>query len=380
MLFTLETFSYPVRTPVLQAFNAIWQRLAEPGYWWTGAERIAIAEVLRKSKPRELFDRKRPNVSELSTEPTLGQLSPLAVDTIERIATESGSLNAEWCAAVCERLGEGAYVELVAVVVLVLPIDRFCLSLGAGLQPLPTPISGKPSQLYPPGLVHAGAWVRQTQTAIDNPELVNVSRALSMTPIENDLRRDLVEALYMEGHSFFDAVWDRKALSRPQLELAATRTSVINKCFYCAQGHTSILDISSKSLGEKASLEAAQGQEVNEVGVTNGELILAYTEAVNREPDSAHQHFAQLITTFGVQGAIELAAVVAIFNGLNRTSDPTGVPLESSLMAYGRLGNKIEKLGLNRLNGIANAESLGLFESLRILLVFKLRRLFGGRG
>ncbi|WP_299775487.1 alkylhydroperoxidase-related (seleno)protein [uncultured Pseudoteredinibacter sp.] len=378
MHFSVESFPHFVSEDICLQFNRVWQRLAEPGYWWTAQQRKLIVEAMRAAKPRPVYDRQREAVSNLSHEESSQEyLSPLLLDTIERVSTESGQLDGEWCKSVCERVGEGAYVELVALIILVLPIDRFCMALGRDLQPLPEPQNGEPLRAYPEDIVANGAWVRQTKSAVANKELVNVSRALSICPIENGLRRDLVDAMYMEGHSFFDKLWHRKSLSRTQLEIAATRTSVINRCFYCANGHTMILDMAAKASGDAVDLKSPQGQEVNDIGVEHGELILDYTEFANREPEKAYEQHAKLIEVLGERAAMELAAVVAIFNGLNRTSDPTGVPMEETLMAYGRLGNKTESLGLAEMTGINNTERPSLLQSIWILVKFQIRRIMG---
>lgn len=377
MWFELSSFPYVVSPAIIEQCNAVWQRLSEPGHWWNAQQKQAIVEVIRQAKPREVWAGPRTPVAELSHAGDLVS-SPLVVDTIERLVTESGQLDKAWCQQVCKELGEGAYVELIAWVILVLPIDRFCCYLGRELQPLPEPKAGEASAQYPANLVDNGAWVKQTAEAVADMNLVNVSRAISMCPQENYLRRELVEAFYMEGHSFFDKVWKNKALSRPQLEIAATRTSVINGCFYCAHGHTMILDMAAKALQQKVSLAAAQGQQVDETGVEQGALILAFTEIANREPEQAAAQMPDLITALGERGAIELAATIAIFNGLNRTSDPTGVPMEETLMAYGRLGNKTESLGLADMAGINNTVRPSLLRSVWVLFNFQLRRLFGG--
>lgn len=377
MFFSVESFPHLVSDEICLQFNRVWQRLAEPGYWWTAKQRIAIAQAMREAKPRPVYDRQRVSPSELPHEESSAELSPLLLDTIERVSTESGQLDEAWCKTVCSRIGEGAYAELVAIVILVLPIDRFCLAVGRELQALPEPQAGEPLREYPEDLVDNGAWIRQTASAVANKELVNVSRAVSVCPIENGLRRDLVDAMYMEGHSFFDKLWDRKSLSRTQLEIAATRTSVINHCFYCANGHTMILDMAAKASGDAVDLAAPQGVDVQNIGVEHGELILDYTEFANREPERAYEQYSQLEELLGERGAMELAAVVAIFNGLNRTSDPTGVPMEETLMAYGRLGNKTEKLGLAEMAGINNTQRPNLWQSIWILLKFQLRRLMG---
>ncbi|MBB6520725.1 alkylhydroperoxidase-related (seleno)protein [Pseudoteredinibacter isoporae] len=377
MLFSVDSFPHLVTDDICLQFNRVWQRLAEPGYWWTARQRIAIAQAMRESRPRPVYDRQRAEPGELAHDNMAQELSPLVIDTIERVTTESGQLDKAWCKAVCAQIGEGAYAELVAIIILVLPIDRFCLAVGRALQPLPEPQAGEPLREYPEDLVDNGAWIRQTASAVANKELVNVSRAVSVCPIENGLRRDLVDAMYMEGHSFFDKLWDRKSLSRTQLEIAATRTSVINRCFYCANGHTMILDMAAKASGDPVDLAAPQGVAVSDIGVAHGELILDYTEFANREPENAYESYGQLEALLGERGAMELAAVVAIFNGLNRTSDPTGVPMEETLMAYGRLGNKTEKLGLSEMVGIHNTQRPNLWQSIWILLKFQLRRLMG---
>jgi len=376
--FAAESFNYPIDNDTITTFQSIWERLAQPGYWWTAQQRIAIAQVARDAVPRDLMNRQREEPGKLSTDTDASGLSPLVVDTIERITTESGALSGEWCAAVCERLGEGAYGEMVAIVILLVPIDRFCLYLGRELEPFPEPMPGEPSREYPDDLVDNGAWIRQTAAAVADKELVNVSRAVSIVPAENTLRRQLVDALYMQGHSFFDTVWERKALSRAQLELVATRTSSINQCFYCATGHSLILEMTSKAIGQDVDLALAQegGQGAASSAIPEAERLLAFTEVANREPTQAHGEFQQLVERLGAKGAIEVAATVAIFNGLNRTSDPTGVPMEDVILAA--MGNKIERLQLDQLTGVAHVNRPTLWQRIKILVAFKIRRLLKG--
>ena len=50
----MATISYaaastPVRADLVEAHQKLWQKLAEPGTWWTGAERVAIAAEVRKA-------------------------------------------------------------------------------------------------------------------------------------------------------------------------------------------------------------------------------------------------------------------------------------------------------------------------------------------
>ncbi|WP_133406768.1 alkylhydroperoxidase-related (seleno)protein [Parashewanella tropica] len=368
-----DFFPLTIDEAKLTMFNRIWNRLAQPGYWWNATEKHAIAKVIRKARPLPVYDRKRKSVSELAQTPTTDVLSPLTIDTIERIVTESGQLNTEWAMEVIENLGEGVYAELIAITILLLPIDLFCRFLDVAPMPLPTPLEGEPTRQLPENLRDNGAWIRQTQEAIDDQNLVNVSRAISILPIENGLRRDLVEAMYMEGHSFFDKIWKNKALSRPQLEILATKTSMINECFYCANGHAAILDIVAKKAGQKSDLNLLNNASI-ESAIPQSTLLLEVAEQINREPESAIQFHEQLNKEFGEKGLIEVLATVAIFNGLNRTSDPTGVPMEEVLLAV--MGKKIDQLSLSGYQGVNYIRVPKGLERIKILLAFAWRRLW----
>jgi hypothetical protein len=58
----------------------------------------------------------------------------------------------------------------------------------------------------------------------------NVARALSLAPKMNAHFFVLVGAMYA-GDEFQTLIWDR-TLSRPQIELVASRVSAVNECFY----------------------------------------------------------------------------------------------------------------------------------------------------
>ena len=47
--FDYSDADYKIREDIKQAHRAYWQRLAAPGSWWTGAERIAIAQETRNA-------------------------------------------------------------------------------------------------------------------------------------------------------------------------------------------------------------------------------------------------------------------------------------------------------------------------------------------
>ncbi|BDD11154.1 hypothetical protein FUAX_35860 [Fulvitalea axinellae] len=373
-IFNESTFPVPVDKHRIFIFNQIWERLSEPGYWWNAKEKAALVEIIRNAKRPEIFDRKRKSVAELSSQSYEGLIPPLVADTIERIVTEPGDLDRKWAVDVIDKIGEGPYAELIAIVILLMPIDLFTTYLGMDHIPLSSPQHGDALKSYPDNLVDNGAWIRQTQEAVDNLQLVNVSRALSILPYDNTLRRTLVDAMYMEKHSFFDKVWKNKALSRPQLEILATKTSAINKCFYCAAGHSAIFTLTAKKAGQSGDFGFLYGKG-KDSNVPHADFLLEIAEKANREPQSLSELRPKIEKVFGQKGMVEIFSVIAIFNGLNRTSDPSGVPLEPVLLAA--LGKKIEYAGLDSFAGVKRVTRPKGLKRLQVLIAFKLRRILG---
>ncbi len=227
---SFDAGSFPVAVPAhqLNAFAAAWDWLGRPGAAWTGVEKVAIAETARAAAPRPLWERRSATIDHLAAVPADGEvLSPLTVDTVERVAAEAAAIDRSWAEAVIDVLGDTAYAELVAVVAVVVPIDRACRLLGHPLEPLPSPVDGDPTGERPDELVDIGAYV---PAAAGFPG-ANVARSLSVAPTANMVRLSVVRALY-SGTRFGELRWDDGALNRPQVELIAARTSALNECFY----------------------------------------------------------------------------------------------------------------------------------------------------
>jgi len=106
-------------------------------------------------------------------------------------------------------------------------LDRFALAMGRPAVAMPTGVEGDPDRWRPEGVGHVGAWVSQD---LDEAQ-ANVRRALSLVPGTNLAWRSLVDSHYSRGAEFLSLQWDR-ALSRPQVELVAARTTALNRCFY----------------------------------------------------------------------------------------------------------------------------------------------------
>lgn len=58
--FAYVSCPYPVRPSMTRAYRASWDYLSAPGNWWSGAERIAIAQACRDAQQCALCaERKR---------------------------------------------------------------------------------------------------------------------------------------------------------------------------------------------------------------------------------------------------------------------------------------------------------------------------------
>ena len=137
-------------------------------------------------------------------------------------------------------LEETQYVELIGVVVKVVCIDSFYRGLGVPERSLPVPVQGEPSKLRPAGLRPGKAWVPMlSQGKAKQPEkdlfqegpLPHVGTALSLVPDEVRDVKALLDVQYFSADRLMD-LQARRALTRPQMELLASRVSALNQCFY----------------------------------------------------------------------------------------------------------------------------------------------------
>ena len=222
---------------VIDAFRAVYAGLAAPGQTLTSAQRIEVARVVRNAAPRPLWDKAPDLFSFEHSAPTSSSapgasemadgLSPFLQALTERIAVESRSLDRQTVAAIVDRIGDAMYAEVVAIVAQVVPIDHCLRAIDESLEPLPDAGAGDPSLDRPEGLGDIGAFIVATEPYVGP----NVARSLSLAGPDNALRLKIVRSMY-SGKNFGEMVWTDRALSRPQIELVAARTSALNECFY----------------------------------------------------------------------------------------------------------------------------------------------------
>jgi hypothetical protein len=238
----------PVRGEVAEAHAEWWRRLAKPGTWWTGAERVAIAAEVRAARSCALCRARREALSPMSVTgdhdiaPGAETTIPAAaIDAVHRIVTDANRLSSGFVAKLDEEgINDAHYVELVGIVVSLISIDEVMRGVGASAAPLPEPEPGEPARKRPAEAAMDGAWVPlmpaslpkgENQDLWPMPKAPYVLRAMSLVP---DAVRDLEllsAAHYLPLAKLMDFSQSAE-LSRPQIELVAGRVSALNECFY----------------------------------------------------------------------------------------------------------------------------------------------------
>lgn len=109
--------------------------------------------------------------------------------------------------------------------------------------------------------------------------------------------------------------------------------------------------------GEKAGLDvdldvATDATKTGDAGVPNGAELLAFATAANRRSDDLPEARAALEAAVGSEGLLEAAATVAIFNGLVRVADGTGIQLDPSMLTS--TAETRAALGIDLFSGAAN--------------------------
>jgi len=220
-----EQISRSVSEEIIDSFQIVWEYLGQPGDWWTGSQRIEIAEEVRRSAPRPMWDRP-PSLADLPD--TLnGELSLFEQGVVERVTVDPSSIDQATYDQIVERIGENKYAELASIVTQIVPIDHLHDALGIEREKLPLATEGNIGMQRPIGLVNGIGFL----PTLPADGLPHVAVSLSLALADNARRMLLVRAMY-SGKSFGDMIWTHRTLSRPQVELVAARTSALNECFY----------------------------------------------------------------------------------------------------------------------------------------------------
>lgn len=212
------------------AVAAATEALVHPGDWLTGEQRREAWLEVRDARTNAL-DRAR--AASLSPNAVAGRhratttLPAEAVEVVHRVTSDPGRLTRTWADEVMATLGDATYTELVGVAACAATVDMFGSALVDSEPEIGDAASGVPARVRPDDVGDVGAWVAQST----GNTMANVSRSLSLVPQTNRVWVGMVQAMYSRGSEFLDLEWSR-ALTRPQVELVAARTTAELECFY----------------------------------------------------------------------------------------------------------------------------------------------------
>jgi hypothetical protein len=240
-----------IRADLAAAARTAWEKIGEPGTWWTGAERAAIAAETRHALACRLCAARQQAPSPAMVggdHATLGALPGAAVEAIHRIRTDPGRIGEAWYRRVlAQGLDADRYAELVSVAAVTVAVDTFRHALGLDALPLPRPQPGAPSSHRPRGVKPGPGWgfmLAAEDRDADDPDLyrehpgprqrsgANIILSLSAVPYSMMHWWDLIEAMYQPGPWMRDYGREYRAISHGQIEMLAARVAALNRCEY----------------------------------------------------------------------------------------------------------------------------------------------------
>ncbi len=245
--FAYDNSPYQVRADLRQVYRDYWQTLAQPGNWWTGAERVAIAQETRNALTCDFCAQRKQALSPYNfagEHQHSGALDALTVDAVHRIITDQCRITQSWIESNAKQgLSEEKYVELLGVVVCVFSIDEFNRALDIPPEPLPDPQAGEPDNYRPSQAEHGTGFVPmlpendgavgQEADLWSNGRTANVLRALSLVPDAVRNWTHLSGGQYLGIKQVMMLKGDTgRSLNRMQMEIVAGRVSSISECFY----------------------------------------------------------------------------------------------------------------------------------------------------
>jgi len=188
-----------------------WDAIRSPGSSFTGAERVAIVDSARGE--------------------TAPIISSSVAEAARRIHDEPATITLDWLDGLrSDGLTDAEYVEVIGLVAQVRALDTFEVGVGRTPRAIPEPIDGRPTDIEVPGATLDRGWIPTLGPA--SPMSV-----LSLAPAEHDAMVDISEVLYLaprggDGFTMGNQHVVRDGLTRSQIEFVASRTSLINDCFF----------------------------------------------------------------------------------------------------------------------------------------------------
>jgi len=233
-----------LRDDLREARARAWEAVRSPGTWLTGERRVAVAAEIRHARDCALCARIRSALSPevAGTHESLGRLGAAEVELVHRVVNDPGRLSEPWARSVLAGgVSEGEYVEIVGLVALLMILDTFNRAAGLAPDPLPAPVAGEPSRYRPGGAKKKAAWLPLTEpedaTEADGPMYPSpkagyIYRGLSLVPQSLRDYWALANVHYLPGQFVYQFDKTIRAISRPQIEVLASRVSALHQCVY----------------------------------------------------------------------------------------------------------------------------------------------------
>ncbi len=115
--------------------------------------------------------------------------------------------------------------------------------------------------------------------------------------------------------------------------------------------------MSSEASGIEVDIDAAiDPDNDSDAGIENGALLLRFASAAQQRTDDLPASRLALMKAVGPEGVVEAAATIAIFNGLVRVADGTGIQLDDGVLADS--ADFRDRLGVNKFSGAENSTSV----------------------
>jgi hypothetical protein len=220
-----------VRSDLEAAQRDAWAAIGQAGPCWSGVQRHELATTAlaalqgAPALPPWVAPSTVPGAL-----PHQAQAPERAHDAVYRIAAHAGTLTAAWHADIAAEVGALAYVELVSLTCTVAAVWSFRRVAGLDTWALPAPVPGAPTRQVAATIVQPMLnWVPVAAPADLRAAVVQAFTAL---PSEHERIWSLADAQYIPDLEMVDPRWSRGPLSRPQMELVATRVAQLRQCFF----------------------------------------------------------------------------------------------------------------------------------------------------
>ena len=216
------------------AHETAWNKIAGPGDFFSGEERIEMIRAARDADDCELTLARKNAISPFAVNGEyVGDylLDSNAIDVIRRIASDPGRLTKAWFnQVIANGLAPEEYVEVVSVVTTSIIIDTLLQAIGLAQHLLPQAREGNPRKVLNSGAIEIGAWLPvldvPSQTADHGlPKVPNIARSLGLVP-------GALQLFFGTFSPHYSLSNIQSSLSQDQAEFVASRVSAMNECFY----------------------------------------------------------------------------------------------------------------------------------------------------